>query len=230
MRAPPPTMCTTSTVAAGEPLRRRATRPRWASGEAVQDAAHHLRRVVPATGWPVSPAGLRRCGRACRPAAGRPGRRGRRRRANGRQPAAASQQRVRSTSARRPQARMALLQQPQAHDVAQVADGAVDADLVGEVGPPALLGQHRGVELDADQRPGAAGDVGEAGRCRPGTPTTAEAVSCEPTAVTGIAVEPGRPRPRRSRSGRRRARAAAAGAPGRMPSRRDQVGRPVAGA
>ena len=39
--------------------------------------------------------------------------------------------------------RRRLLQQPQAHDVAQVADGAVDAQLVGEVGPPAGLGEHR---------------------------------------------------------------------------------------
>ena len=59
-----------------------------------------------------------------------------------------------------------LLQQPQAHDVAQVADGAVDADLVGEVGRPARLGQHRRVQLDPDQRPGAAGDVGEPVRRR----------------------------------------------------------------
>ena len=36
-----------------------------------------------------------------------------------------------------------LLQQPQAHHVAQVADRAVDAGLVGEVGRPAGLGQHR---------------------------------------------------------------------------------------
>ena len=41
---------------------------------------------------------------------------------------------------------------------------AVDAALVGEVRRPARLGEHRCVELDADQRPGAAGDVGEPGR------------------------------------------------------------------
>ena len=36
---------------------------------------------------------------------------------------------------------------------------AVDAALVGEVGRAGLLGEHRRVELDADQPPGAAGDV-----------------------------------------------------------------------
>ena len=56
-----------------------------------------------------------------------------------------------------------LRQQPQPHDVAQVADGAVDAALVGEVGLPAGVGQHRRVQLDADERPRPAGDVAEAG-------------------------------------------------------------------
>src|SRR5690606_7290128 len=54
-----------------------------------------------------------------------------------------------------------LLQQPEPHHVAQVADLPVDAALVGEVGPAALLGQDGGVQLDPDERPGAAGDVGE---------------------------------------------------------------------
>ena len=48
-----------------------------------------------------------------------------------------------------------------------------------------LLGEHRRVELEADERPGARGDVAEAGARSAGTPTTAEAVSCEPTATTG---------------------------------------------
>ena len=52
-----------------------------------------------------------------------------------------------------------LTEQPQAHHVLQVADPAVDAALVGEVGRPALLGQHRRIQLDADQGPGAGGDV-----------------------------------------------------------------------
>src|SRR5699024_9327122 len=55
----------------------------------------------------------------------------------------------------------ALLQQPQATDVAQVADGRVHPTLVGEVGPAAGLGQHRGVEFNADERPRARGDVPE---------------------------------------------------------------------
>ncbi len=54
-----------------------------------------------------------------------------------------------------------LLEQPQAHHVAQVADGPVDSALVGEVGLAARLGQHGRVQFDADQRPGATGDVGE---------------------------------------------------------------------
>ena len=57
-----------------------------------------------------------------------------------------------------------LLQHPQAHDVAQVADGPVDAGLVGEVGPAARLGEHRRVELEADQGPRPARDVREV-RC-----------------------------------------------------------------
>ena len=54
-----------------------------------------------------------------------------------------------------------LRQEPEPHDVAQVADGAVDAALVGEVGPPAVLGQHGRIQLDADERPRPAGDVAE---------------------------------------------------------------------
>ena len=54
-----------------------------------------------------------------------------------------------------------LLEQPQAHHVAKVADAAVDAALVREVGRAALLGQDRLVELDADERPRPAGDVRE---------------------------------------------------------------------
>ena len=50
----------------------------------------------------------------------------------------------------------ALRQHPQPHHVAQEADRAVDAGLVGEVGRRARLGEHRRVELQADQRPGAA--------------------------------------------------------------------------
>ena len=55
-----------------------------------------------------------------------------------------------------------LLEQPQAHDVAQVADPAVDAGLVREVRRAALLAEHRRPQLDADERPRPARDVGEA--------------------------------------------------------------------
>ena len=54
-----------------------------------------------------------------------------------------------------------LLQQPQAHHVAQVPDRAVDARFVAEVGGPAGLGEHRLIQLHPDQGPRAAGDVGE---------------------------------------------------------------------
>ena len=57
---------------------------------------------------------------------------------------------------------LALLQQPETADVAQEPDAAVDAELVGEVGRAGRLGEHRSVELEPDEGPGAAGDVGEA--------------------------------------------------------------------
>ncbi len=121
-----------------------------------------------------------------------------------------------------------LLQQPQAHHVAQVADGAVDAALVGEVGPPAGLGQHRRVELDADQGPGAAGDVGEVGRRRPARRPRRR--RCRASRPRPPSVGLGEPGVRRApgRSGRR-AGAAAGTAPGAGPARRS--GRPpIAGA
>ena len=49
--------------------------------------------------------------------------------------------------------------QPEAHDVAQEAYSSVCADLIGEVGRPGRLGQHRSVQFNADQSPGATGDV-----------------------------------------------------------------------
>ena len=52
-----------------------------------------------------------------------------------------------------------LRQHPQPDHVLEEADGAVDAALVGEVGGPGRLGEHRLVELEADERPGARGDV-----------------------------------------------------------------------
>ena len=44
------------------------------------------------------------------------------------------------------------------------------------------------VQLEPDERPRAAGDVGEPRPTAAGTPTTADAVSCEPTAHTGTGV------------------------------------------
>ena len=76
---------------------------------------------------------------------------------------------------------------------------------------PACLGQHRRLELEPDQRPGAAGDVRRARSPRIGTPTTAEAVSCEPTAVTGTAGAPTRGHLGEQRADGRRRRRPAAG-------------------
>ena len=127
--------------------------------QAVEDAAHHLGPASRAPARPCSRQPARRSAPACRPAAGTRG--------------SSASTTVRSGSAVRPPPASSgapgpsvapraqgLLEQPQAHHVAQVADRAVDAALVGEVRRAAArLGQHRRVELDADQRPGAAGDV-----------------------------------------------------------------------
>ena len=94
---------------------------------------------VAGTGWPDArhASAIRP---ACRPAAGTPGRPGRRPRRRPARAAASAQQRGQVGDAPGPHA---LLQQPEAHDVAQVADRAVDAALVGEVGLPGRLGEHR---------------------------------------------------------------------------------------
>ena len=55
----------------------------------------------------------------------------------------------------------ALLEEPQPADVAEEPGAPVDPELVGEVGDPSGLGEHRGGELEADEGPRAAGDVGE---------------------------------------------------------------------
>ena len=89
-----------------------------------------------------------------------------------------------------------LLEQPQAHDVAQEADPPVDAQLVREVGGPARLVADRRVELEARRGPRCRR------RCRPtrslasGTPTTADAVSCDPTCDDEDARRRARSRPR----------------------------------
>ena len=49
----------------------------------------------------------------------------------------------------------ALTEHPQTHHVLQVSDGAVDAEFVGEVGRPALLGENGGIEFQTHQRPRA---------------------------------------------------------------------------
>ena len=122
-----------------------------------------------------------------------------------------------------------LLEQPEAHDVAQVADPAVDAELVGEVRRAARLGQDRRLELDADQRPRPAGDVREAGRRRPARRRTR--TPCRATrrgSRASTAREPGRRRPPRASSGPSGvARRAIGGKIARgSPSSLDQVGGP----
>ena len=160
---------------------------------------------VSGTGWPV-----RRTPRAC--AGMSPG--GEEHRVVGvhersarRHRAASASSAARSTAPvalPRPQA---LLQQPQPHDVAQEADRAVDAQLVGEVGRAALLGEDRRVQLHA--RP--------ATRCR------------RRRRRTGRRGRGRRPRPRPCRASRRRSPAPAprsrpdlrrAAAPERLPGGR----------
>ena len=90
-----------------------------------------------------------------------------------------------------------LLQEPQPHDVAQVADRAVHAQLVGEVGAPAGLGEDRLVQLEPDERPRAAGDVGEPvrpARAPPRRPTRCRA-SRRPTPARASSRRRGAPRP-----------------------------------
>ncbi len=55
----------------------------------------------------------------------------------------------------------AILQDPEAHDVAQVADRVIDPALVGEVGTAARLGENGLLQLEADQRPRSRGDERE---------------------------------------------------------------------
>ncbi len=154
--------------------------------QAVEDAPDHRRRLS-GTGWPAArQAAAIRAGMS--PGGRKPGRRGRSTERSAGSAAGRQQRAAGRRQARRSQSRSALLQQPQPHHVAQVPDRAVDAGLVGEVGGPALLGQHRRVQLDA--RPATRCPARcRRSRRRAGTPTTADAVSCEPTATTGT---PGR--------------------------------------
>ena len=126
---------------------------------------------------PASPAGAARCAaggaRSGRHVAGgqelrgRPGRTSARRRAVAR-PASSSSVRLVRCGPAAPRCAGSRDSSHRPIDVAQVADGAVDAAFVGEVRRPAGLGQHRVVEFDADQSPGAAGDVGEVRVSGPG--------------------------------------------------------------
>ena len=96
--------------------------------------------------------------------------------------------RAASAGRRSPQIALALLQDPQAHHVPQEPDPAVHATLVGEVRLPRRLASAPALQLQPDQRPGARGDVGEPLVPAAGTATTDEAVSCDPTAITGVAA------------------------------------------
>ena len=133
LRAPPPTRCTTSTCRPDSSLRLADGAP-VGQRQAVQDAPDRLGRRL-RHGLPGPPAGVGDPGGHVARAAGRPGRRGRRRRRSAGTARRLAQQRSSGTATpSSAQVRRRLLQQPQAHDVAQVADGAVDAQLVGEVG------------------------------------------------------------------------------------------------
>ena len=128
-----------------------------------------------------------------------------------------------------------LRQQPQPHDVPQVPDGAVDAAFVGEVRRPALLGQHRLVQFDADQTPGPAGDVGEVRvsaparrrqrrRCRAIRPSSPCSGRCTPVSSTTSSVSspstvPGGTTRGRRPAGRPRARS--------CPPTKDRSGHPA---
>ncbi len=76
-----------------------------------------------------------------------------------------------------------LAQQPGAHDVGQEPHRAVDAALVGEVGRARRAGEHGRVELEADESPVPSERYADASSAS-GVPTTAEAVSWDPTATS----------------------------------------------
>ena len=74
-----------------------------------------------------------------------------------------------------------LLEQPQAHDVAQEADPSVDAQLVGEVGRAGSRSSRIGASSSRPTRPQVPQAMYAARSPAIGTPTTADAVSCDPT-------------------------------------------------
>ena len=149
---PPPTTWMTSTSAP-------ASSAAWsdgagvAGGQRVEDAAHRRRRLHP------------RCtgrGRDPRRHVARRDERGvvdvdRRSSADRRR-----RPRPAGRRGRRAPLPQALLEQPEPADVAEEPGAAVDAELVGEVRRPGRFGEDGRVELQADERPRSAGDVGEA--------------------------------------------------------------------
>ena len=160
--APPPTRCTTST-----------SRPESRSASDQPPHDKQARDCPQCSGRPVldpwvgpdrSGGMTRRCARACRRAAGTPGSSGSMTAAEGRRAAAASRSRSSSSTARPAPVARCAAHSCSSHSpitLRRYRTVAVDADLVGEVRRPALLGEHRLIELHADQGPGAAGDVGE---------------------------------------------------------------------
>src|SRR5215218_5354063 len=76
-----------------------------------------------------------------------------------------------------------LAEQPHTHHVAQVANLSVNPALVGEIGLPAVITEYRSVQLNPHQRP-RPDDTYAAPGSTIGTPTTADAVSCDPTAIS----------------------------------------------
>ena len=87
--------------------------------------------------------------------------------------------------------RMRFLQEPQAHHVAQEADRAVHAALVREVRRAAGVRRRPARRARRPRGPTSRTRCRRSDRRLAGTPTTAEAVSCEPTWITGVAA--GRP-------------------------------------
>ena len=151
LRDPPPTMCTTSACSPGQRLRV-AQRAPVSEGQAVKDAPDDLgggrRHGCPrAASQDAIRAGMSPGGRNTGSSASMTTATGRRR--------PRPEQRF-ERARRRSQCALALLQQPQAADVAQVPDGPVDPGLVGEVRRPARLGEHGRGQFHPDQGPGAA--------------------------------------------------------------------------
>ena len=143
--------------------RRCARRSANACGEALDDASARTPRACAGTATPCSRAPLRDAARACRRGRGSAGR-SRRRAATGSSTAAAAS----ASSAGRSIALAGLAlprahrfaQQPQAHDVVQEPHPSVDAALVREVRRARASVVTRVLELDADEAPRAARDVG----------------------------------------------------------------------